>query len=356
MSDLTELAAAIGDLDAEAMSAAQTRQDQLTKPAGSLGVLEQISIRLAGIERRTLPEIGDKVVVVMAADHGIVEEGTSAFPSEVTAQMVYNFVRGGAAINVLARHQGVRVIVVDIGVKENIDCENVLVRKIRQGTANMAKGPAMSRDEAERAVMTGAEIAGEAIDAGASIIATGEMGIGNTSASSAIISVLGGLPIESVVGRGTGIDDDGLDNKVRVLNEAVRINRPDKEDAIDVLAKVGGLEIAGLAGVILGCAARRVPVVIDGFISAAAALVASKLAPKSVHYMIASHLSAEPGARHALAEIGLTPILHMDMRLGEGTGAVLAMNIIEASTKILKEMATFAEAGVAGVETVAETT
>lgn len=356
MSDLKKLIGAIGDLDAEAMSAAQERQDQLTKPAGSLGVLEQISIRLAGIGRRALPEISDKVVVVMAADHGITEEGTSAFPSEVTAQMVYNFARGGAAINVLARHEGVRVIVVDIGVKEGIGCDDVLKRKIRRGTANMAKGPAMSRDEAVSAIMTGAEIAGEAIAAGASIIATGEMGIGNTSASSAIISVLGCLPLETVVGRGTGIDDDGLNKKLKALTEAVRINRPDKEDVIDVLSKVGGLEVAGLAGVMLGCAAGRVPVVIDGFISAAAALVASKLAPKSVNYMIASHLSAEPGARYALAEIGVSPILHMDMRLGEGTGAVLAMNIIEASTKILKEMATFAEAGVAEGETVAETT
>jgi len=356
MSDLSKLSAAIGDLDAQAMSAAAARQDQLTKPAGSLGVLEQISIRLAGIKGRALPEIGDKAVVVMAADHGIAEEGTSAYPSEVTAQMVYNFARGGAAINVLALHEDVRVIVVDIGVKEDIDCDGVLLRKIRRGTANMAKGPAMARNEAIKAILTGAEIAGEAIRAGATIIGTGDMGIGNTSAGSAIISVLGGLPLESVVGRGTGIDDAGLDNKLKALDRALRINRPDKDDPVDVLAKVGGLEIAGLTGVILGCAAKRTPVVIDGFISAAAALVASKLAPKSVQFMIASHLSVEPGARYAMAEIGLTPMLHMDMRLGEGTGAVLAMNIIEASTKILIEMATFAEAGVAEAETVVETT
>lgn len=355
MSELSKLTSAIGDLDAGAMNAARQRQDQLTKPAGSLGVLEQISIRLAGIGGQTIPEIGDKAVIVMAADHGITEEGTSAFPSEVTAQMVYNFARGGAAINVLAAHEGVKVIVVDIGVKEDIACDGVLIKKIKPGTANMAEGPAMSRDEAVEAIMTGARVADEVIDAGASIVATGEMGIGNTSASSAVISVLGGLEIASVVGRGTGIDDEGLSKKIEALTKALAVNKPDKDDPLDVLAKVGGLDIAGLAGVILQCAARRIPVVIDGFISGAAALVAAKIAPKSVNYMIASHLSVEPGARYVMAEIGLAPMLHMDMRLGEGTGAVLAINIIEAATKILKSMATFGEAGVSEAEEVAET-
>ena len=346
MIDLNEIVNTIGDLDAAAMDAAQKRQDQLTKPPGSLGVLEQISIRLAGIQRRPLPAIGQKVVIVMAGDHGIAEIGASAYPPEVTAQMVYNFAGGGAAVNVLAKHADVRVVVVDMGVKEDIDCESVLDKKIRRATANMTEGPAMSRDEATAAVMTGVEVAWEVIKSGASLLATGDMGIGNTSASSAIIATLGNLPVESVIGRGTGLDDRALANKTMLVKKALDVNKPDKDDPIDVLAKVGGLEIAGLSGVILGAAARRIPVIIDGFISGAAALAAAKLAPKSVNYMIASHLSAEPGARHVMTEIGLVPMLHMDMRLGEGTGAVLAMNIVEASTKILNEMATFAQAGV----------
>jgi nicotinate-nucleotide--dimethylbenzimidazole phosphoribosyltransferase len=348
--DLLELLDRIEDLDAGAMSAARERQDQLTKPAGSLGILEQISIRLAGICGEMLPEIEKKAVVVMAGDHGIVAEGVSAFPAEVTEQMVYNFINGGAAINVLARHEGAAVVVVDMGVKAVIDHPKVVNRKIKPGTANMTQGPAMTKDEAVRAVLAGANVASDLIQSGVNLLATGDMGIGNTSASSAIVSVLGGLPVADVVGAGTGIDH--VNDKARTIERAIAVNNPDPKDPIDVTAKVGGLEIAGLAGVVLAAAANRVPVIIDGFISGAAALIAAKLAPRSVNYMFASHQSVEPGHQKTMAEIGLAPVLHMDMRLGEGTGAVLAMNLVEAAALIIKEMATFAEAGVAASEPV----
>lgn len=344
--NVTGLIAAIGELDVAAMEAAQERQDQLTKPAGSLGVLEQISIRLAGIGGEICPSIEKKAVVVMAGDHGVTEEGVSAFPSEVTEQMVHNFTNGGAAINVLARHAGAEVIVVDMGVKADIDHPLVVGKKVKPGTDNIAKGPAMTRAEAEAAVMAGAEVATGLIENGVDLLATGEMGIGNTTASSAIVSVLGDLPVSDVVGAGTGIDSEAVIAKVRVIEKAIKRNDPQSDDPLDVLAKVGGLEIAGLTGVILAAAANRVPIIVDGFISGAAALIAAKLAPPAVNYMFASHQSVEPGHRRTLSEIGLAPVLHMDMRLGEGTGAVLAMNIIEAASRIIKEMATFAEASV----------
>lgn len=346
MEKVADLASAIGELDAAAMQAARERQDELTKPPGSLGVLEQISIRLAGITGSVCPSVDRKAVVVMAGDHGVTEEGVSAFPSEVTGQMVYNFINGGAAINVLARQAGAEVVVVDMGVKGSIEHPLVVSKKIRPGTANMAKGPAMTRSEAEAAVMAGAEVAAGLIEKGVNLLATGDMGIGNTTASSAIVSVLGDLPVHDVVGRGTGIDSEAVAAKARVIETAIEKNRPRADDPLDVLAKVGGLEIAGLCGVILAAAVNRVPVVIDGFISGAAALTAAKLAPQAVNYMFASHQSVEPGHQRTLSEIGLAPALHMDMRLGEGTGAVLAMNLIEAASRIIKEMATFAEAGV----------
>lgn len=346
MEELSVLLKSIGDLDAQAMSAARARQDVLTKPQGSLGVLEQISIRLAGITGLPLPVEYQKTVVVMAGDHGVVEAGVSAFPSEVTAQMVLNFINGGAAINVLARHAGARVVVVDMGVKSDIDDPLVINGKVRRSTANMLEGPAMTTDEAVRAVLTGAGIATGLVDEGTNLLATGDMGIGNTTASSAIVSVLGGLPVDRVVGSGTGLDKEGVAAKAAVIKQALAVNKPDERDPIDVVSKVGGLEIAGLAGLILGAAARRVPVIIDGFISGAAALTAAKLAPKSVNYMFGSHQSIEPGHRLCMAEIGISPMLHMDMRLGEGTGAVLAMNLVEAASRIISEMATFAEAGV----------
>lgn len=336
----------IGILDALAMEKAKEHQDILTKPQGSLGVLEEISIQLAGITGDFKHKTDKKVVIVMAGDHGVADEGVSAFPKEVTPQMVYNFVAGGAGINVLARHVGADVVVVDIGVAADMDGTGYINKKIKHGTDNMAKGPAMSRDEAIAAIEAGIEVVESEIANGATIIATGDMGIANTTPSSAILAALTGASLDDAVGRGTGIDDSALENKKKVISRSIEINNPDKSDALDVLSKVGGLEIAGLSGVILGAAANRVPVVIDGFISGAAALVASRIAPQSVNFMIASHVSVEPGHKKILAEIGLQPMLHLNMRLGEGTGAALALNIVEAASKILNEMATFESAGV----------
>lgn len=338
----------ITGLDQEAMAEARRRQDELTKPQGSLGMLEEISIRLAGIFGMAIPPLGKKVVIVMAGDHGVVEEGVSRFPQEVTPQMVLNFLRGGAAINVLARHAGAEVRVVDIGVATEVSGPGLLARNVRRGTANMAKGPAMSREEAVRALETGIQVAWEEIEAGALYLATGDMGIGNTTPSSAITSVLAGLDPEEVTGRGTGLDEEARRRKAEVIRRAIEVNRPDPGDPIDVLSKVGGLEIAGIAGVVLGAASRRRPVLVDGFISGAGALVAGALAPGSRDFMIASHLSMEPGHRVILDKLGLRPVIHADMRLGEGTGAALGFLVVEAAVKILAEMATFGEAGVAG--------
>ncbi|MDI3522838.1 MAG: nicotinate-nucleotide--dimethylbenzimidazole phosphoribosyltransferase [Bacillota bacterium] len=348
MKTLAETREAIGLLDQEAMAAARRRLDSLTKPRGSLGVLEELAVRLAGITGQALPEVKNKVVIVMAADHGVTEEGVSAYPSEVTAQMVQNFVNGGAAVNVLARQAGARVVVADMGVRAELNFPTVLPWKVRRGTANMARGPAMSREEAVTALERGSTLAEQEIDQGADLIATGDMGIGNTTAGSAILAAFSGLPVAKLTGRGTGVDDRRLRLKVEAVERALAVNRPDPRDALDVLTKVGGLEIAGLAGVILGCAARRVPVIIDGFISGAAALVAGKLEPRAREFMIASHLSEEPGHRYMLALLDLKPLLQMRMRLGEGTGAVLAMHLLEAACRIMREMATFDSAGVAG--------
>jgi nicotinate-nucleotide--dimethylbenzimidazole phosphoribosyltransferase len=336
----------IGQLNKEAMDAARERQAQLTKPAGSLGQLEEISIRLAGITSNVANDVTNKTVIVIAGDHGVTDEGVSAFPKEVTVQMVYNFLRGGAAVNVLSAHAGAEVVVVDVGVASEIDDARVISKKVRYGTANLAKEHAMTREEAIKAVEAGIEVAVDQIDRGANIIATGDMGIANTTASSAILMAITGLGSDVAVGRGTGIDDAGIKKKREIVEKSISLHNPDSSDPIDVLAKVGGLEIAGIAGVILGAASRKVPVVIDGFISGAGALIAGQLSPASKEYMFASHVSVEPGHRIILDELGLKPMLFMDMRLGEGTGAVLAMNLIEAACKIIKEMATFAEAGV----------
>lgn len=337
-------------LNQSVMEQVQVRLDNLTKPQGSLGILEHIVKQLAGITSNPFPVIEGKAVLVMAGDHGVVEEGVSAFPQEVTPQMVYNFLSGGAGINVLARHAGAKVVCVDVGVAIDMSHPDLVCKKVAKGTANMAKGPAMSREQAISALLAGVEVAEEQIRSGVNLLATGDMGIGNTTPSSAIVAVFTGKPLEQVVGRGTGISDPSLANKVRVIQEALEINQPRKEDALDVLSKVGGLEIAALAGAILGAAANRTPIVVDGFISTAAALIAVGLAPEAINYIIPSHGSQEPGHVYALAHLGLAPMLKLDFRLGEGTGAVLAFNLVEASTKILREMATFAEAGVASAE------
>lgn len=334
--------------DEACQKAAQQRLDNLTKPPGSLGLLEEIALRLAGIQGKNCPEFPrSKVVTVFAGDHGVVAEGVSAFPQEVTPQMVLNFLRGGAAINVLARQAGARVVVADVGVAgPPMEHQGLINCRVKSGTDNFVKGPAMSRKEAVQALEAGINLVRQEIKEGPALVGLGEMGIGNTTPSAAILAAFSGLPAGFITGRGTGIDDNRLQHKIEVIQRALDVNRPDPGDGLDVLAKVGGMEIAGLAGVILGCAADGIPVVIDGFISGAAALVARSLAPLSREYMFASHVSAEPGHVRMLEMLGLKPLLHMEMRLGEGTGAALAFPIIESAIHIIHEMATFGEAGV----------
>ncbi|MGB9885966.1 MAG: nicotinate-nucleotide--dimethylbenzimidazole phosphoribosyltransferase [Moorellales bacterium] len=341
----------IPELNEEARRAARLRLDDLTKPQGSLGRLEDLAAHLAAITGEALPELPKKAAVLMAADHGVAEEGVSAFPQEVTAQMVANFARGGAAMSVLSRHVGAELVVVDIGVARDLPLiPGVLSRKVAYGTRNFTRGPAMTRQEAEQAVAVGLEVAREVVGRGARLVALGDMGIANTSASTAIAAVYSGLPVAELTGRGTGVDDERLKKKIRCLEQALAENRPDPRDAWDVLCKVGGLEIAGLAGVAIGVAAARGAVLVDGLISAAAALIAVGLAPPVRDYLLASHQSAEPAHRVMLELMGLKPILFMDLRLGEGTGAALVMPIVEAAVKILREMATFGEAGVSNRE------
>jgi nicotinate-nucleotide--dimethylbenzimidazole phosphoribosyltransferase len=341
------LTSQIAPLHEDSMQAARTRQDQLTKPQGSLGRLENLSIQLAGITAQPEPVIRQKVIIVMAGDHGVVAEGVSAFPQDVTPQMVQNFLNGGAAINVLARHVGARVVIVDLGVAVDLAPHpNLVVRKIGYGTQNIAQGPAMNRAFAEQAILAGAEIVAAQIELGLDVLAIGEMGIGNTTPSAAIAAAFTGRPAGEIVGRGTGVDDRGLERKVRVVEKALQVNHPDGNDPLDVLAKVGGFEIGGLVGAILAAAAHRKPVVVDGFISTAAAMLAVKLAPLTRSYLIAAHSSMERGHRLMLDWLQLRPLLDLQMRLGEGTGAALALSLLEASCKILCEMATFGQAGI----------
>jgi nicotinate-nucleotide--dimethylbenzimidazole phosphoribosyltransferase len=344
---LAQTLANILPLDEQAMAAARARQAVLTKPAGSLGRLEDLAIQVAGITGNPLPSAERKAVIVMAGDHGVVAEGVSAYPAEVTPQMVLNFLRGGAAINALAAQVGARVVVVDVGVAHPISHPALMERNVVRGTANMAAGPAMTRAQALAAIAAGLDVLEEQAALGLDIVATGDMGIGNTTASSAITAALTGAPVAGVTGRGTGIDDQQLAHKVAVVERALAVNAPDPAEPLDVLAKVGGLEIAGLVGVILGAAARRIPVVVDGFISGAAALVACGLSATLAPRLIAGHVSVERGQRIVLAHLGLRPMLDLEMRLGEGTGAALAMGIVEAALRAHREMATFAEAGVA---------
>lgn len=345
-----QLAQAITPLDEAAMKAAQVHLDQLTKPPGSLGKLEGLAVKLAGITGIIRPEFPKRSVIVMAADHGVCEEGVSAFPAEVTPQMVHNFLAGGAAVNVLARQASADVVCVDIGVNAEMSHPGLLQRKLRYGTGNMAKGPAMSREEAEAAVRVGAEVVADAVSQGVRLFVTGEMGIGNTTASAAIMSSLTGIAPQQSVGRGTGVNNERLRHKISVVERALEVNRPNANDPLEVLAKVGGLEIAGMTGVILGAAAHRCPVVIDGFISTVSALLAVRIQPNVADYIIASHVSHEQGHRALLQELGLNPMLELDMRLGEGTGGVLALHLVDAACRIVAEMATFESAGVASGE------
>mgnify|MGYP005857987185 CR=1 FL=1 len=326
---------------------AKVRLDNLTKPLGSLGRLEEFAMSLVAITENEKPSIDKKAIFTFAGDHGVTEEGVSAYPKEVTPQMVFNFLRGGAGINVLARHAGADVIVIDIGV--DYDFENAVGlthKKIIKGAKNFTKCPAMSPDEAVRCIETGIELANEYARKGYKIFGTGEMGIGNTTPSSAIAAVLTGKAVAEVTGKGTGITDESLKNKIRVIEKGIEVNKPDESNPLDVLSKVGGAEIGGIAGLIIGAAANKLPVVIDGFISTAGALIAYCLEPKTKDYMFAAHNSVEIGHKAMLYKIGLKPILNLDLRLGEGTGAALAILMIEAGLKIYNEMATFGDAGV----------
>jgi nicotinate-nucleotide--dimethylbenzimidazole phosphoribosyltransferase len=326
---------------------AVARLNSLTKPLGSLGRLEEIAARLVAIREEARPRFSKKVIFTLAADHGVTDEGVSAYPKAVTSQMVLNFLAGGAGINVLSRHCGIEVVVVDIGVDGDFgEVRNLVHAKVRRGTRNMAQGPAMNEAELDSALGIGIELAAMAEKEGNTLIGTGEMGIGNTTAASAITSVLTGRPVAQVTGRGTGLDEPGLKRKIEVIERALAVNRPDPSNPLDLLRKVGGLEIAGLTGLIVGAASRRIPVVIDGFISTSAAAVACALEPKVRQFLFAGHRSSEPGHAALLEFIGDPPLLDLQMRLGEGTGAALAMNLIEAAAKIFDEMATFSTAGV----------
>ena len=344
---LEQLLPRIGPLDRQAMAQARQRQDILTKPAGSLGRLEELSIQLAGIFEEAIPKIRRKVVILAAGDHGVVAEGVSAYPQDVTPQMVLNFLGGGAGINVLSRHVGAEVVVVDAGIAAEMPAHPDLHSlNLGRGTANMAWGPAMSRSQAVRSVEEGIRIATEQVSAGADLIGTGDMGIGNTTPSSAITAVITGVDPGVSTGTGTGISEEALRHKTQVVRQSLDVNRPNPKDGIDVLAKVGGFEIGVLAGVVLGGAACRRPVVLDGFISGAAALIACILSPEAQHYLIAAHRSVEPGHTALLSHLKLQPLLDLKMRLGEGSGAALAMHIVEAAARCLAEMSTFADAGV----------
>jgi nicotinate-nucleotide--dimethylbenzimidazole phosphoribosyltransferase len=337
----------IPPVDKEAMSAARARQDTLTKPHGSLGRLEELSVQLAGIQGRPIPRIKHKAIITMAGDHGVTDEGVSAYPREVTVQMVANFLRGGAGINVMARSIGARVVVVDMGIAADLEpAAGLMGRKVSHGTQNMCRGPAMTHEQAIQAIESGIEIVMAEIEKGLDIVGTGDMGIGNTTASSAICAAITGKTVAEVTGRGTGVDDRQLKHKIEVIEKALSVNKPDATQPIDVLTRVGGFEIGGLVGVMLGAAAHRVPVVIDGFISGAAALIATGLSPRLKDYLIAAHVSAEPGHELLLEHLGLSPLLDLKMRLGEGTGAALGIFIAEVATNLLGEMATFTEAGV----------
>lgn len=346
MSRLQEIIKGIKPVDESRTASVQARLDDLTKPQGSLGRLEELARRYCLITGTDRPRISSKVIFTFAGDHGVTEESVSAFPKEVTPQMVYNFLRGGAGVNVLAKHAGARVVVVDAGVDHVFEpAEGLEIRKIGRGTKNMARGPAMSREEAEQAVLAGVEVL-EKYREGLDIAGTGDMGIGNTTASSAIVSVITGSDPALVTGRGTGIDDASLDAKVAVIRRAIEVNRPDPSDALDVLAKVGGFEIGGIAGLVLGAAYHRIPVVIDGFISTAGALIAAELNPLVKGYLIAAHQSVEIGHRKMLEHLEQRPLLDLNLRLGEGTGAALGIHLVEAGVRILTQMATFSDAGV----------
>ncbi len=340
--------AKIQPADREVASQARARHDELTKPPGSLGRLEPLGVRLASVYGTSQPLVTGKGVAVFAADHGVTAAGVSAFPKEVTAQMVANFLRGGAAVNALAKVAGASLLVVDVGVEADLEPHaSLLSRKVAPGTKNMVDEPAMTPEEVARACGVGIEVARKLIREGATLLAGGEMGIGNTTAAAALTAVFTRGSVQEVTGRGTGVDDERLAHKVRVIERALGKHQPNSAQPLEVLAKVGGLEIAALTGFYLASAAQRVPVILDGFIATSAVLVAAALSPNVTDYLFASHLSQEPGHKRQLAHLGLEPLFAFDMRLGEGSGAVLAFSILESAAAVLCNMATFSEAGVA---------
>ncbi|WP_432662769.1 nicotinate-nucleotide--dimethylbenzimidazole phosphoribosyltransferase [Wukongibacter baidiensis] len=336
----------IGPLDDETMERSRTRVDNLIKPKGSLGKLEEIVVRLSGITGELFPKVDNKAVIVMAGDHGVYEEGVAPDPQILTAVQACNFPKGITGVCALAKQAKADVITVDVGVASDLNEPRVINRKIKYGTDNMAKGPAMTREDAIKALEVGIEIADDEIKKGRNLLTTGEMGIGNTTPSAAIVSVLGGYDPHEIAGRGAGLPVERLVHKANVIKKAIETNKPDMKDGIDVLSKVGGFEIGAMAGVMLAGAGNRVPVVVDGFIATAAALIACTIEPKVKNYLFASHVSMEKGAAKASELLGLEPMLNMGMRLGEGTGAVLTFNIIESAVYMNREMITFEEAGI----------
>ncbi len=347
---IEEVVRSIKPVDAGYYAKAQARLDNLTKPKGSLGRLEEVAMRIVAITGNLKPSIKRKVIFTMAGDHGVCEEGVSAYPQEVTPQMVYNFLRGGAGINVLAKHVGAEVIVVDMGVKEKISAAGGKYfkdKKINFGTKNFAKSRAMSTEEVRKSILAGIEVFEEAhSETAIDIVGVGDMGIGNTTSSSAIVAAITGEDVALVTGRGTGINDASYLHKIEVIKKALSMHDPDPSDPIDVLSKVGGFEIAGIAGVVLAATSRRIPVVVDGFIASCGVLIAFEMCNDVKDYLFFAHQSVEAGQLAILRRINQRPLLNLDMRLGEGTGAALAIGLVDAAVKILNEMATFSEAGV----------
>lgn len=353
MSLLEWTLARIAPQDAAWRDKAKQRLDQLIMPHWALGRLMDLAVNLAGISRSIAPPVARKTIVTMAGDHGVAAEGVSKYPQEVTPQMVFGFVGGMAGISALSRLVGAKVVVVDMGVASDLGelakAGKIIDKKVAPGTANIAVGPAMSRQQAVQAIEAGIEIVEQLADT-TDVFGTGDMGIANTTPSTAIVASLTRMPVADVTGRGTGIDDEQYARKIAVVEKSLAVNRPNPNDALDVLAKVGGFEIGGIAGVVLGAAARRKPVVIDGFISTAGAMLAHALSPMAGEYIIAAHRSAEHGHRVMHARLGKEPLLDLGLRLGEGTGAALAMNLLDAAQRILTEVATFEEAHVTKAE------
>jgi nicotinate-nucleotide--dimethylbenzimidazole phosphoribosyltransferase len=344
MDKLTEFGRSIQKPDQEVFQAALQRLSEQVRPKGSLGKLEGTAARLAGIKGTLNVLLKNKYIVTCAGDHGVVAEDVSLYPQEVTPQMVHAFVDNGASINVLARHAGARVLVADLGVNWEFDPQLPIVHaKVRKGTRNMVHGPALTRDEAEQSIWAGIAIVEDLVHQGLDILGTGDMGIGNTTPSTAIIAAFSGLPVARLTGRGTGLDDERLRHKIQVIERALEVNSPDPRDPLDVLAKVGGLEIGGLAGLVIGAAVHKVPVVCDGLIATAGALIGCEIAPGAKEYLFPSHLSVEKGHTYMHERLGLDPLLDLEFRLGEGTGAAVAMELLDASTRILAEIKTFAE-------------